>query len=342
MNVTYEGRSNDTATSCLLAIIDIGTITARLALSRVEGGRLQELTKQSHIVNLGVGVDITGKLDAAAIERVSECVARYVNTAREAGARYVACTLTSAARDATNARELLERLEACGLKAQVIPGEVEGHLTFLGVAQDFIGHRLLVADNGGGSTELAWGELAQTGLAMGLVRSTNVGARRLTDRYLSSVKPADAADLQRAHAFAASLFAPVIDEACEKGLQAERLVACGGTATSLVAMSLELKPYDSSRVHLAELSYEQVVGLEHQLAALSVEERAHLAGLQPKRAPLILAGSVAISELMKQTGVGSITVSESDLLVGMSLTLDAATRGRVTSVGWTPVFTSLA
>lgn len=327
------------AADCLLAVIDIGTVTARLALSRVHKGRVVALTKQSTIVNLGAGVDKTGRLDSAAINRVSECIAAYVATAQEAGAEWAVCTLTSAARDAENSDELLYRLQALGLLPQVIPGEVEGRLTFLGVAQDFFAHKLLVADNGGGSTELAWGMLSAAGLDMGLVRSTNVGCRRLTDRYFSQQKRVCVEDLRAAHEFAAEQFAPVIAEAHSLHLQAEKLLACGGTATSLVAMTLELEPYDSARVHLSELDYQQVCALEEKLAGLTVEERAKLPGLQAKRAPVILAGSVAISELMKQTGCETLTVSESDLLVGMSLTLDAAIRKETTAVGWRPNFT---
>ena len=144
--------------------------------------------------------------------------------------------------------------------------------------------------------------LSAAGLDMGLVRSTNVGCRRLTDRYFSQHEPARMEDLRAAHEFAAEQFAPVIAEAHTLHLQVEKLLACGGTATSLVAMTLELEPYDSARVHLGELGYQQVCALEEKLAGLTVEERAQLPGLQTKRAPVILAGSVAISELMKQTG----------------------------------------
>ena len=77
------------------------------------------------------------------------CVAAYLEEARRAGATSACCTLTSAARDAQNARELGAALASLGLEPMVIPGAVEGSLTFLGVAQDFVGRRILVADNGG-------------------------------------------------------------------------------------------------------------------------------------------------------------------------------------------------
>ena len=166
-----------------VACIDIGTVTARLAVADVEGGHVVRLAKRSQICNLGQDVDKTHRLRQDAMERVFGCVAAYVEEARRAGATSACCTLTSAARDAQNARELGAALASLGLEPMVIPGAVEGSLTFLGVAQDFVGHRILVADNGGGSTELAMGCLGTDGiLELDFVRSVDVGCRRLTER----------------------------------------------------------------------------------------------------------------------------------------------------------------
>lgn len=324
-----------------LAVIDIGTVTARLAVSEVVAGRVRLIRKISTICNLGQGVDRTGVLNPEACQRVTSCVADYVGAARDLGADVTCCTLTSAARDASNSADLLAMLRDAGVEPQVIPGEVEGRLTFLGVAQDFPGKQILVADNGGGSTELACGRLASDGLHMDLVHSTDVGCRRLTDRFLSKTDPPAASDRASAHAFAASLFGPVVAELRALGAEPELLAVTGGTATTLVAIAKKLVPYDSSQVHLAQVTRAQVAELEGRLGSLTVAERATVPGIQAKRAPVILAGTVALGELMDQTGFDAMTVSESDLLVGMSLTLDAAARGAETPVGWTPAFASL-
>ena len=84
------------------AVIDIGTVTARLAVSEVVDRRVRLVRKISTICNLGQGVDRTRMLDPEACERVRSCVAGYVATARELGAAVSVCTLTSAARDAFN------------------------------------------------------------------------------------------------------------------------------------------------------------------------------------------------------------------------------------------------
>lgn len=328
-----------------VACIDIGTVTARLAVADVEGGRVARLIKHSEICNLGEGVDATGRLRDDAIGRVFSCVRGYVALAVEAGAPAACCTLTSAARDAENSDEMVSALESLGLSPLVIPGRIEGSLTFLGVAQDFRGRRILVADNGGGSTELALGSLGEDGaLDLSYVRSVDVGCRRVTEKYLQAVPLPTADDLAAAHAFVAEGFAPAVEEGGLWAAGSERavadapeaLVVCGGTVTSLVAVDAEMEPYDSARVHLAGLTREKVEALEKRLAGLTVEQRAELPGLQPKRAPVILGGAVAISELMRQTSFSTLQASESDLLFGLALTAAASLDGTASPVGWRP------
>lgn len=328
-----------------VACIDIGTVTARLAVADVEGGRVARLIKHSEICNLGEGVDATGRLRDDAIGRVFSCVRGYVALAVEAGAPAACCTLTSAARDAENSDEMVSALESLGLSPLVIPGRIEGSLTFLGVAQDFRGRRILVADNGGGSTELALGSLGEDGaLDLSYVRSVDVGCRRVTEKYLQAAPLPTADDLAAAHAFVAEGFAPAVEEGglwaagSERAVKdaPEALVVCGGTVTSLVAVDAEMEPYDSARVHLAGLTREKVEALEKRLAGLTVEQRAELPGLQAKRAPVILGGAVAISELMRQTSFSTLQASESDLLFGLALTAAASLDGTASPVGWRP------
>ena len=328
-----------------LACIDIGTVTARLAVADVEDGRVVRLAKHSEICNLGQDVDATGRLADEAIERVVACVGGYVQAAREAGAVAACCTLTSAARDAENSAVLGAGLDALGLDPLIIPGQVEGALTFLGVVRDFPGRSILVADNGGGSTELACGRVQSDGsLDLRFVRSIDVGCRRVTEKFLSSEGPDSSDALECAHEFVAAAFSPAVEEGAllaagtsGAGDDApEVLVVTGGTVTSLVAVEKGLEPYDSSRVHLASLSRETLGALEARLAGLAVSERAALPGLQAKRAPVIVGGAVCVGELMRQTGFSQLTVSESDLLFGLALAADATLRGVELPVGWGP------
>lgn len=321
-----------------VGVIDLGTVTCRLAVADVCDGRVVRMAKQSNIVNLGEGVDESGYLSEEAMRRVLECVRAYAIAAREAKAQGLVCTLTSAARDARNSEVLLGEFKKLGLVPEVIPGTIEGTLTFLGVAQDFKGERILVADNGGGSTEFAVGCLGDGGLELEWVHSYDVGCRRVTERFLERNDPPSSEDVEEAHAFAHSVFADAVREGrlLRGGERPERLVVCGGTSTSLVAMSLGLEPYDPSRVHLASISFAEVARLERELAARTVAGRAEVTGLQAQRAPVILGGVVAVSEIMSTCGFDAMTVSESDLLFGLSLTAAATLEGAPSPCGWSP------
>ena len=338
----------------LLAAIDIGTVTARLALAQVEDGRVVRMAKYTQIVNLGEGVDKAKRLLPEAIHRCVGCVSSYVDHAKKEGAEAVVCTLTSAARDAENAPDLGMGLASLGLEPMIIPGEIEGALTFLGVSHDFENHRILVADSGGGSTELIVGTLAVQSVAqdtnqqledqqldINFVESVDLGCRRLTERFnLSSDYPL-AKDIDGAHQMAAQMMSEAINRAQKQCAVPELLVGVGGTATSLIAIRDHLDPYDPSKVHLNHISLDEVSQIEGLLASKTLKEREDITGLQAKRAPVMLAGTILLAELMKSSGFKHLVVSESDLLFGLVVTAAAVYQGKQSPVIWEPILRPL-
>ena len=343
----------------LLAAIDIGTVTARLALAQVEDGRVIRMAKYTEIVNLGEGVDTTKRLLPEAIHRCVGCVSSYVDYARKEGAEAVVCTLTSAARDAENAPDLGMGLASLGLEPMIIPGEIEGALTFLGVSHDFENHRILVADSGGGSTELVVGTLAGQPAAQGagqqlggqqlegqqldinFVESVDLGCRRLTERFNLSSDHPSAEDIDGAHKMAAQMMSEAIGRAQQQCAAPELLVGVGGTATSLIAIRDHLDPYDPSKVHLNHISLDEVLQIEGLLASKTLKEREDITGLQAKRAPVMLAGTILLAELMKNSGFKHLVVSESDLLFGLAVTAAAVHQGKQSPVIWQPILRPL-
>ncbi|MBF0906843.1 MAG: phosphatase [Atopobium sp.] len=343
----------------LLAAIDIGTVTARLALAQVEDGRVIRMAKYTEIVNLGEGVDTTKRLLPEAIHRCVGCVSSYVDHARKEGAEAVVCTLTSAARDAENAPDLGMGLASLGLEPMIIPGEIEGALTFLGVSHDFENHRILVADSGGGSTELVVGTLAGQPAAQGagqqlggqqlegqqldinFVESVELGCRRLTERFNLSSDHPSAEDIDGAHTMAAQIMSEAIGRAQQQCAAPELLVGVGGTATSLIAVRDHLDPYDPSKVHLNHISLDEVLQIEGLLASKTLKEREDITGLQAKRAPVMLAGTILLAELMKNSGFKHLVVSESDLLFGLVVTAAAVHQGKQSPVIWQPILRPL-
>lgn len=319
-----------------IAAIDLGTVSSRLLCAEMSNGQITASTKRTIITDLGERVDAAGVFAPAAIDRVVQACAEFVREAREFGAQHMCCTLTSAARDVSNGNELLDRLRDLGLVPQVIPGEVEARLTFYGVAHDFAGERIAVADSGGGSTELVVGRASDGGLELDCAESLNIGCRRVAERFFSSVPPS-ADELDKAAAWARAQFEPYWAGLANRP---ERLVAVGGTVTTLVAMAHELAVYDSHFVHLRDLTIEQVEDGIDRMRSLTVEQIAQLPGIQAKRAPVILAGAIVVRELMRAGGYGRLTVSENSLLAGAAATIyEAAVSGR-TAIGWIPELSS--
>ncbi len=165
-----------------LAAVDIGTNSCLLLICEVEPeGRLRDLVHREHITKLGMGLAETGRIGVEAVQRTVRVLADYVRIAAEMDARIVGAVATSAAREAANRQDLLREVERqCGLKVRIISGEEEASLALLGVSSStsIPDGPLLVADVGGGSTEII---LGRGGKVISLC-SLPIGARHLTER----------------------------------------------------------------------------------------------------------------------------------------------------------------
>ncbi len=307
------------------ASIDVGTNTVLLLVAERRGDGFAPLVERAEITRLGRGVDRTGRLDASAIRDTVEVLARYAAEARGLGAKVVACVATSAARDARNSSEFFDAARAqAGLAPEVIAGEEEARLVYRSAWRDFgaPGSPLAVLDVGGGSTEFTWGK----GPAPQGRRSLQVGAVRLTERAVDS-DPIGSSGLERLRAGAREALRelrglgtagdePPPHKTGSAGAGA-RLVAVAGTVTTLAAVQQELPFYDAQRVHGSELSLSELEALFDRLGALTVAARARLAGMEPKRADVIVAGCAIVVEALRATGFQRLTVSDRGVRWGL-------------------------
>lgn len=303
------------------AAIDIGTVTCRMLVADIDGaGLLHELRREYAITNLGEGVDATGTLLPEAMQRVADVVARYqaildACEPEDGGGITVTAVATSASRDARNADEFVALLAEEGITLSVVPGEREAALSFAGASCDFAGERILVVDVGGGSTELVAG---QAGEAPVQAHSFDIGCRRVTEKFLEADPPSDE-ELGRARAWIAAGMRPYFDDLRASGFAPERVVAVAGTATSVVAVHERMTKYDSSRVHRSVVGRPVLDEVYAQLAGVGLDERRRTVGLDPGRAPVIVAGLVILQVVLDLAGMPSFTVSESDILHGIVL-----------------------
>ena len=302
------------------AAIDIGTVTCRMLVVDVGESGLHELTREYVITNLGEGVDATGELKPEAIDRVVRAIDGFLavrdslSTPDHPVIRTVAVA-TSAARDARNAADFAARLRERGIELSVIPGSREAALSFSGASIDFSGERLMVVDVGGGSTEVVMGV---GGAEPVCAHSFNVGCRRVTEKFLASDPPAPE-ELARARAWIHEKMASWFAEESKEAADLERVVAVAGTATTVVSIRDRMETYDSSRVHKARVSRQELLEVYERLAALPLSERKQVMGLDPKRAPVMVAGLLILLEVLDFAGVDAFTVSETDILHGITL-----------------------
>lgn len=312
-----------------VAAIDIGTVTSRLFIADVDASGVRTVIRRSVITNLGEGVDATGVLSSDAIDRTASVVAQYRREIDEHSAEVpvgrIVALATSASRDAENASEFVSRLHDVGIDLTVIPGEREAYLSFLGASNDFRDENLLFADIGGGSTELAFGRASAGSdplvpdVDLRASHSFDVGCRRMTERFLQS-DPPSTRELSEARAWAKEVLAPFF-EGCGPH-SCDRLVAVAGTPTSVVAVRDALVPYDSERVHGAQVTRDEFDEVARRMTTLPLEQRMRVPGIQPKRAGVFPAGALILGVVMDLAGIDRFTASESDILKG--IVLDAA------------------
>ena len=327
-----------------IAAIDIGTVTCRLFVAETNGKDIKKLYKKSVITNLGEGVDATGVLKSEAIARVCETVKEYLRTIdslerdvqlpETQEKTQLVVVATSASRDAKNASEFSEKLNTLGAPLTIIPGEREAQLSFLGASAGFENEMLLVVDSGGGSTEVIVGAAGSTPLKS---HSFDIGCRRITERFLHSDPPTKE-EIDDARMWVRSQFEPYFDnlraasvlsvfdevgecDECASKIYTQplRAVCVAGTATTMVSIYKKLAVYDSSQVHGAQITAQQLDQIFELLRALPLEQRKKVCGLQPQRAAVIVGGTLILQEVLRAAHLDSFTASESDILQGIIL-----------------------
>ena len=299
-----------------IAVVDLGTNSTRLLVADVRDGAVEELERRTNVTRLGQGVDATGRLADDAMERVYDTLAGYREIIDRLGAREVVAIATSAVRDAENGSDFREALrERFGIDARTISGDEEARLTFRGAtAARPVGEGpTLVLDIGGGSTEFVIGT---PGADPDFHVSATLGSVRQTERHLTDdpPPPAQMAELAREVGW---IIEDAVPERHRRSVDTG--IAVAGTATSLAAIDQALDPYDPARVHGYELALGACERMLALLAALPIAERREVTGLNPDRAPTIVAGAVILIETMRAFGLDAMETSEADLLHGAAL-----------------------
>ena len=299
-----------------LAVLDLGSSSFHLLVADAEpGGTIHRVGRERVMLRLGALISDEGKIPRAAADTAVETVEQMSEDAREAGAGRVIAVATAALRDASNGREVVQRLsEALGERVRMLSGEEEARLIFRAIGQRLAlgDERALGIDLGGGSLEIAAG-------ARGDVRwerSLPIGSVRL-HQELGRDDPLT--DTQRA-----AITARVREALSPLGERVERFapdrtVAIGGTVRALYRLANALDE-DEHRIPLdASLRRTEVDALVQRLAGSSHAQRRRMRGMSARRADLLPTGSLIVQEIFRSLGLREVAVCDWGLREGALL-----------------------
>ena len=311
-----------------VAAIDCGTNSIRLLVADVTAGSdgspaLRDVHRETRIVRLGQGVDASGVLVPEALERTRVALADYTAVLRRKGAERVRLVATSAMRDARNREDFFGMVRATlGVDAQVISGDEEANLSFVGAVGDLDPDDgpFVVVDVGGGSTEVVLGTIEDGAKAtVRAARSADVGSVRITERCLAG-DPPSAAEVAQARDVATAILDDAFGSVPVAGVRT--WVGVAGTITTLSAVAQRLPEYDPDAVHLSRLSREDLHRVADELLGMSREERRAHRAIHPGRIDVIGGGALIVDvlagELRDRAGIDELVVSEHDILDGIA------------------------
>jgi exopolyphosphatase/guanosine-5'-triphosphate,3'-diphosphate pyrophosphatase len=299
-----------------VAAIDCGTNSIRLLIADITDDNFKEVLRTMEIVRLGQGVDQNKAFHPDAIDRTLSAVRLFKDQIAGKGVEKIRFCATSATRDATNRNLFIDGVrEILGIEVEVIPGEEEAELSFIGATKELrqSDAPFLVVDIGGGSTEFVFGNEK-----VDFAKSVNIGCVRMSERHLNAQPPSMA---QIAQAIVDIDIAITQAAAVVPITTAKTLVAVAGTATTVAAAALELTDYDRHMIHLSRISASNVHKVAASFQSMNKDQIASLGFMHPGRVDIITAGSLVLSRIMAATGASEFVASESDILDGMAWSL---------------------
>jgi exopolyphosphatase / guanosine-5'-triphosphate,3'-diphosphate pyrophosphatase len=293
------------------AVIDVGTNSVKFHVGeRGTDGTWRAVVDRAEVTRLGEGLDATGRLGPKAIERTAAAVADMAAEARRDGAEAIAAVGTAALRIAPNAAALIEAVRArCGVRVEVIGAEEETRLAYLAARAGLPAATgsIVVFDTGGGSSQFTFG----AGDRVDERFSVDVGAARFTERFgldgavsreaLTAVLEAIAADLDAL----AGRPAP------------DAVVGMGGAVTNLTAVRHGMTTYDPDVVQGTVLERAEIERQIELYRTRDAASRREIAGLQPNRSEVILAGACIVRTVLVLLGRDALTVSDRGLRHGV-------------------------
>ncbi len=299
------------------AVLDVGSNSARMMVFRLRAGEHLDVLEDARApLRLARRLRSGNELGADAIDRTLEALRDFRAVAEGAGADRILAVATSAVRDADDGPILLDRARALGVQLDIIDGDTEARLGFIGAIHDLAVSGGATLDVGGGSVEIS----RFSDRRLNATWTFELGSLRVSDRFLEGDPPSVSQIRKLRRAVAAEL-----DQAAIGRLEhGEHLVGIGGTVRNLAKIDMHRTEHPLRLLHGYALPADHLAELADELAVRTMKRRARMAGLNPDRADSILGGALVLLEIMRTLGADRIVVSSRGVREGLALGGDEA------------------
>ncbi len=290
-----------------IAVIDVGSYSCRLSVAEVKES-LNYLYEEGKITALSAGANSSELLQKDRMEETLQALEDYLRKVQNLNVDKIIAVGTAVLRKAKNAKDFLKMVkDRLGLDIKVISPEEEGRYSFLAVAYSIKPKgRFCIIDQGGGSTEYAWG----TDLALEKVKSLPFGIVNLTEEFIHNDPPLNY-ELESLKNFLDEQISQIKEEC-------DTLVGLGGTITTVAALEYGVFPYRPELVHGKTIELDRIMFWLENLSGMKEEQRIRsFPQIEPKRAKVIVSGIMIFYRSMIIFGKKEITVSDWGLKEGI-------------------------
>jgi exopolyphosphatase / guanosine-5'-triphosphate,3'-diphosphate pyrophosphatase len=300
-----------------VAAIDIGTNSIHMIVAQIRPDlSFGVIDREKEMVRLGAGGLDGRALTPEAMHAALQVLSKFRRLAESHRVDEVIAVATSAVREAENGGEFLQEVQRqTGIRPRLISGTEEARLIHsaavygVGVPRDIA----VVVDIGGGSVEVTRG----SGSAMELGRSFKLGVIRLTERFVKS-DPLDTRDERKLVRHIQAEAGRFLDQIARAGFN--RVIGTSGTILSLGTVAVAAEQRGPSPVlRNRRIAAKQLRRIRKELVGLSLEKRLRVAGLEPRRADLAVAGAVLLDEIVRRLAADEITLCDLSLREGLVL-----------------------
>ena len=301
----FNLSSNNRKTSHIAAI-DLGSNSFHMIVARWDNGQLTLLDRLREPVRLGFGLQEDLSLSDEARDRALACLERFGECLRGYPSRSVRIVGTKTLRTVKDSSQfLVEAEKRLGHPVEIISGDEEARLIYLGVANDIApdGDNRIVMDIGGGSTEVIIGK----GMQPRLKESLNMGCIAITKKFFMDGKVTEKL-ITKALIACLQEIEPVKDEFLQAGWQ--QVLGASGSIKA-VAKVCEANGWSDGTITLDSLEKIMAIYLSHG------KLDAQIAGLSDDRQPVFLGGVIVLSALFDALELQQMIASEWALREGL-------------------------